>query len=360
MTIESKELTILDEFKILEVYKYDVIERAAEAIETEVMSEVCDVTDPKGRERERSLAHKVSQAKSRVVKMANGSIEDARATVKAVTGERMRLEARFDGIRDKRKEASVKWKFEEDERVERWKARIAAIRSLIDLSDTTSEEIAAKLERAKEADVTEMGKYEPEILLVKAETVSEIKKALEVAKQRESDAAELKKLQDEAAERKVEDEKREAKEKADKVEADRKEREIKEADEKREALAKQAHMDMLKAEADKLAAEEADKQRQIDEDARVEKAKADAIKATEDRLAKIQKDMDDIDKENADRAESDRLAKENAELKRKADKDHRATVRDEAREDMEVSEGDFIDLIHRIENGQVRHVTINF
>jgi len=341
MTTESKskELTVLDEFRALEVYKYDVIERAAEAIETEVMSEVCDVTDPKGREREKSLAHKVSQAKSRVVKMANGSIQDARATVKAVTSERQRLEERFDGIRDKRKAESIKWEAAEQERIEQHKSRIDAVRGVAtELELFGSSEIQGFIDKlVANFNPSVLQEYEAEGELVKKETLDKLEVAFKATKQREFDAAELKRLQDEAEKRKLEDEKKRI---AAVAKAEEEER-------------------MLEAKRDKEAQEEAEKQRKIDEDARIEQAKADAIKATEDRLAKEQETKDLEAKRKAVNEELARKSAENAELKRQADKDHRAKVLHEVYQAF-VECDDRMDIISEIEAGNIPHVQINF
>lgn len=353
---ETKELTVLDEFKILEIYKYDVIERAAEAIETEVMSEVVDVTTSKGREREKSLAFKVSQAKSRVVKMANASVEVARATVKGVTSERQRLEARFDGIRDKRKEASVKWDVEEQERCGVHKGKIQHIRWM---GEQGREEGISNLtnfvEQLLEIDPSTFEEYEAEGELVKAESLRLLNELLLAAKQREADAAELKKLQDEAAERKVEDAEREAKEKAFHMEEVKRVADANRAKKLAEETKKQ------EATAKKLA-EEAEIERGIEIAKGIEQAKEEE----RERLEAIQKEKDAEAKHIEDQLAHERLVKHNVELERKADKEHRAKVLDEAcnaiASKIEGPKGGEVAyrIISAIENGEIPHVTINF
>jgi len=362
---ETQSLTILNEFKSLEIYKYDVIERAAEAIEAEVMSEVIDVTTTKGRDREKSLAFKVSQAKSRVVKMANASIEDAKATVKAVTSERIRLESRFDGIRDKRKEASIEWEVEEHNRCEKHRSAIARIKLIgSDVYNLDTEEIDTYIAEVRSFDSANLQEYADEGEIIAAGALKALVQRKEEIETQSAKDAELKKLQDEAEKRKIEDEERQAAEE-EKAEEDR----IKAHYHKLEAdRAVQAELDKVIADQkihdDKIAFELAEEQRKIDEDARIAQAKIDAIQETEDRLAKIAKDLAAIDKENADRAEADRLAKENAELKRKADKKHQANIVSEVQaflvDYMKLNEIQAEGITYALEQGKIPHVSIEF
>jgi len=115
-----------------------------------------------------------------------------------------------------------------------------------------------------------------------------------------------------------------------------------------------------------IALEEAEKQRQIDEDARIEQAKADAIKATEDRLKKIQDEMDAIARQNADAEEAAQILARNKELERQANKKHRAKVISEIEtfliESMGFSEENAEGLSDAFEKGSIPHMPnpINF
>lgn len=358
METETKELTVLDEFKILEVYKYDVIEKAAEAIEAEVMSEVCDVSTSKGRNREKALAYKVSQSMSRVVKMANSSIEGARATVKAVTSERLRLEARFKGIRDKRKAESIAWEAHNQARIDGHKAAIKGIQDFIYKErDEHGGYVHSSIVEAYINEVSAIGigsawqEFEAEAELMKKEVLDALTCSFDQAKQREADAAELKLLKEQAAKRDAEDAIRKAKEKADKAEALAKEQERKDA-----IAAKE------KAEADAKAAQEAEKQRKMDEAVNIEQAKIAAKEEERERLEKIQAEKDSEAKRIEDRAAHERLVKHNAELKRQADKDHRQSVEIEIADAMldYVSDDGARDLINAIIAGKIPHVSIQF
>jgi hypothetical protein len=348
MNTETQELTVLDNFRELAVYDYDVISEAAEAIEETVMAEVCDVSTPKGRDREKSLAFKVSQAKQRVVKMANASIEDARATVKAVTNERQRLEGLFDGIRDKRKADSVEWEAKEQERIEGHKSAIADIKRIGDpmaLAVCDSRGIKSLINGVRCFVSDQLQEFASEGEIVKSDVLDLLDSALEAATKREAQAAELKRLQ-EAEEKRIAD--------AEKAEAEKRQLEAEAARKEQERL------DAIKA---KEEAEKAEDKRLAD----IEQAKADAIKATEDRMKQQQADMDAEAKRLADIEDAKRISAENAELKRQADKDHRAKVKEEAFEATcesfrmtNATMGDVRSFIDAMEAGDIPHVQINF
>lgn len=347
METEEKEtqLTVLEEFKILDVYKYDVIETAAKAIETEVMSEVVDITNQKGRDREASLAFKVSKAKQRVIKMANASIEDARATVKGVTGERQRLEELFDEIRDKRKAGSINWDKKEQARKDGHRATILEIESfggLGDLSDTDLESVEWAIKKLEEIDVSKLQEFEEEGSRCLAESVADLHRRKDQFKQAAELAAELKRLKQVEADALAAEEKLVEKEKADKLESDKKEQD------RLDAIA-----DKEKAEADAIKAkEEADKAE--------EKRLADIEQAKYDERIKIETEQA---KEKAD-LEAARVKEENAELKRRANEKHRQEVRQaivNVLSDHFEWEGTSVaDFVGKLERGEVPELTINF
>jgi hypothetical protein len=354
MNTETQELTVLDNFRELAVYDYDVISKAAEAIEETVMAEVCDVTTHKGREREKSLAYKVSQAKQRVVKMADASIEDARATVKGVTSEKQRLAGLFDGIRDKRKADSVEWESKEKERIDGHKFVISNMREMANSGTHAGVPILTDLiEKVGERDTSLLEEFEAEGKLVKEECLKMLNQLLDGEKKAEAQAAELKRLR-EAEEKRIAD--------AEKVEAEKRQLEAEAARKEQERL------DAIKAkedaEAAAKAAEEAEKQRKIDEDKRIEEAKEQAKIDERKRIEQEQSLKDAEANRLADKAEAKRISSENAELKRQADKKHRANVKNEI---MKVLTDNFTGtdqtsaaIIDAIEAGNIPHVTINF
>ena len=345
MNTETKELTVIEEFRELAVYNYDVITKAADAIEAEVMSHACDVQTPKGREEERSLAYKVSQAKQRVVKMANASIEEARDTVKAVTGERQRLEGLFDDIRDKRKAGSVRWEVKEETRIEVHKAWIEWLRQnarSIELNE--SEGIEANLRRVEAFDTSDLEEFEAEGDFVKTETLEKLNAALTLAKEREAQAEELKRLRElEERRQKEEAEALEAKRLAD-IEAARK---------------AQAQLDAINAKKD-------EERREKETLKRIEQGKKRAAEEERKRIEFIQQEKEDEAKRQAAIEETKRIAAENEELKRQADKDHRKKVREEIAFAMVETTNCIPDpehaklLVAAIENGEIPNLYIQF
>lgn len=357
MTTETKEqptetALTLKHAMLSTVFEKTDATRFLELIDKEVINEVCDVTTRKGRDRERSLAAGISSFKVHIRVLALKSIEEQKDIVKGMKDYLDDFCDKCDEFRDKRKAPALKWSADEEERKEGHRNKIEVIKAFGEnLHDVVSVSIAIILEDLGKLDISGMQEFAVEAELAKKETIEIVKAALDAANKYEASQAKLKRLQEEAEKRKADDAKRLEEEERLKAEAARIE-------------AEKAELKWAKeqADADKKAAEEAEKQRQIDENKRIQDAEDQARIDERKRLFDIQLKKDMEAKLVADLAETKRIADENADLKRQADKGHRAKVREYAAADMDpfVSDGFMVNLIAAMEKGDIRGVTMNF
>lgn len=364
-------IVLLEEFRSLEVYKYDVIERAAEAIEAEVMSEVVDITKKKGRDREGSLALKVSKAKQRVIKMANESIQEAKDTVKGVTTERKRLEDLFDGIRDKRKAASIAWDLKNEERKAGHRNTILNLTVEAHVIECLSiEELDQVRESINGVDLDSLQEFTEEGARVHAGSLGTIPRQVSLVKQREAQAAELARLQKVEADAKEAAEKRAAEDEARrvadeaaaaKIVADKKaaaDKLVADAMAKKDELARIAAEKQAVIDAQKFAEEqkEHEKQQAVEREAaaveREKAAAAAAVKAEQKRQAEKL------------RAEAAAAEAEGAiQRKREENKRHRTAVKDKAYKSMinqGINKDEAFAIVLLIEAGKIDKTSLDF
>lgn len=320
------------------VFKKTEATKFIELIDEEVMKEVCDVTTPKGREREKSLSGGISSFKAHMNRLAEASIEKHVLIVKTTRSYLKEFNANCDERRDKRKAPSLKHEADQQERKDGHRAVIKEMKDSVEFASLAGVQVLiGVIESILEIDVLALQEYTAEGELVKAETLKTLNTLMLAAKQKLADDAEVKRLQGEAEKRKVDD----AKALADKEAAD-----AAEANKEQERL-------------DEIAADKIETQRQIDEEERIFQAKIDATKATEVRLNKIQDAKAATARFFTEKAENNRIVARNKELERQADKQHRALILGEVFDAIRKTK-DHAELLDLMEHGQIPHVIIVF
>ncbi|CZF79659.1 hypothetical protein [Grimontia marina] len=128
------------------------VEKVIEAVRNEALSEVPDVETRKGRERIGSLARKVSESKTAVVKVIDNALVDAESQVKAVKATKKHVEEQFAGIRSAVLKPRDEWQAIQDELEEaRQQGILSRITNINQIGNTTGDETLAELNDMAEA-----------------------------------------------------------------------------------------------------------------------------------------------------------------------------------------------------------------
>lgn len=386
MTTEEKsnELVVINNnFKpLVAFYTEKGLDPLVAQVKEKIAAEEFDISTKEGRTKMRSFAKfKIGGSKAFLQKMSDALREEGRLKDIAIRNETKRMADEIDALRDEWLRPLIEFENKEKERIQQHENEIFALENihLFEFPDPTSELIEERIP-ALEVLFTRREWEEfsgrAERAYTKGKTV--LKEMLSARIERDTQAAELKRLQEEEVERKAQAERdRIAKEAADKA---RIEAEQKAAREKAEAEAKaKAERERIQAEKDeadrraheaKAAQEAAEKKAEQDRVDAIEREKQAKEKAEADRVAAEQKAQ--ADKEAAIQAERKRQADEAAAKKaeddrRAADQAHRGKINSEVLADLQkiIDEGingedPMKDLVKAMATGKIRHVKINY
>lgn len=176
-------------------------------VKEETDKHVADVSTQKGRDAVRSLARKVTTAKTTLDKAGKGLVEEMRQQVNSITSVRIQMVDEMDALAKEVRRPLTEWENAEKERVERCQAviddiKVAAVVSLEDTSETVRA-------RGKELWATEIGEEFGDMTdaanEVKATAIATLQRALERLTKEEADRAELEALRAAQAEREERD-----------------------------------------------------------------------------------------------------------------------------------------------------------
>ena len=299
----NNELIVPSKETALTVYQtQNGLDPFLEHIRKEIDAFVPDVTSKKGRDAIASIAYKVAKSKTALDDVGKELVNDLKELPKKIDAERKRVREILDAWKDEVRKPLTEWEEAEEARIAHHKNSIENIKTAtheIELIDSIllKARITAIESIAVDASFEE---FELEAVHTKEGVLNKLKYALEKREQYESEQAELARLRAEAAAReqkereerivkeareeviKAAEEKakseREASERRElelKLQAEKAEREKLEAIRREELAIKEAseRAERIKIEAEERqkAAIEAEKKRQSDEEARIEK-----------------------------------------------------------------------------------------
>lgn len=276
-----------------------------------------DVATAKGRKEIASFAHSIAKSKTYIDNLGKDLVTELKELPKKIDNERKRVRDTLDKWKDEVRRPLTEWEDAESERVQKHQNDIATIESFKNVTfEQSSQDIRAAIQDLKNL----VGGKAWEEFEDRAQSVihlvnEHLSLTLEKSIKREEDEAELERLRKEVEERKAkereEELKREAAEKA-RLEAEEKarlerekiEREKREAQERALAEENKRKVAEKKAEEDRLAAIEREKEAQA-------RAQAEAIEA---------KKKAEAEKQAAIEAERRRLEEENRKKKEAEEK----------------------------------------
>lgn len=308
------------------------------SIKADVQSEVPDLTSVKGRKRITSLCHKVAQSKVFMDAVGKKLNESARAQIAIIDEQRRFIKKELDQVRDDYKQPLIDWQATEDERLQKHQDAMAVF-AVIQVNPTmSSETITAIMDVAKGTTIDDSWEeFQALAKEAQEEALAHWANDLGIAKDREEQAAKIKRLEAEAEERAREDEqdriKRQAKETArrDKEEAERVKAAEAKAEYARKKEAAKAEELRLKeaAEAEKKHQEELERTRiEAKETAKREAEEAATRKAEEHKreMAAAKQREDDAAENERQRLADERASEKRARKKREADTAHRKRI----------------------------------
>lgn len=265
-----------------------------------------DTATAKGRAEIASIAHKVARSKTYLDGIGKDLVDQYKEIPKKIDANRKRIRDELDALKDEVRRPLTEWEEAEKARVQGIKDRIAVIRDHAGM-DEDSVMARAAIARIEAVAIDEsFAEFAAEAATVKDKTLMILRNGLDLCLKREAEQAELVRLRAEAAKREQEDRdrriaeaaaekaRRDAEEKAarEKAEAERKAKEEREAAERRELelklaaeKAERARLEAIeRAEREKLAAIDAERKRQAEAE-RQKQAEIDRINAEADRRA---------------------------------------------------------------------------
>ena len=336
-----------------------------EKIDADLASRVVDLTTDKGRKQIASDARKISTLKVRMVEKAGELVADQKAIIETVTKTRQAMEAEFDKRRDAARAPLTKW----EETVKQIEDRAKSERNFmltiraqsvdgVLVADMTGKQLEALQDARLEMVFSESlyGDAASDLAALNRSTIEFLGAAAMAAFKAEDEAKELEELRAMRAEKLEQD----ARAEAERIAA-----------EEAAALAERQEAERIaaeKAEAERKAAEEKriKEQAEADAKARVEAAQEAArvavAKAEADAAALVKKAADD--RAAQDKAEADRIAAEAAENKRREeDQNHRRTINQAAVASLSalgLSEDHCKAVVVAIAKGQISHVSIKY
>lgn len=285
-------------------------------IRQQVLSEVPDLTTPKGIARIKSLAAQVASSKVAIEKPGRDYLRQLKEMPKAIEAELRDWKEKMDALRDEVRQPVTELEEKEKARITALDARlnqIQTIKAATELTQQTSATLTGYIDHVNAIVIDESWQeYQQRAELLKTVTLAELDKALDRAVVFEKQQAEIARLKAEQEERdrlqREEQIAAQAKHAAEqqalreKIESEQREQAAKEAQAKAEQDAKNAQQQLEQARIDaearqRLAVEQAaeqERQRIADEQARM-KAESDAKAANIEHQRKFNREaLDDI------------------------------------------------------------------
>jgi hypothetical protein len=362
----ANEIVILGEVTAVQVFGTDAgAEPIIKKIEDEVRTYALDVTTPSGRDEIKSVAHKVARSKTTLDDMGKTLVEEARATVDAVNGERKLVRDRLDALKAEIRPPLTDFENKEKDRVAGHEKALADLKAnWVMHPDATSENFCAAVHDVNEfhqgRDWEEFGKAADG---VRNEVIATLMESLKGREKYEADQAELARLR-------AETEAREKKEREDAIAKEAADRAKKQAEEEAERVAK-AESERVQAEREALEKEARDrelaleKQAQAEREARekAEQDAADAKVAEKQAKADAEKAALEATEQEKRRAYDAALREEEEAKLREQNKAHRAKINNDAAAAL-VAAGLSEDLakaaVVAIAKREIPHVTISY
>lgn len=362
-TSGSNELLVLEKHSIENIFKEGGLDPILQSIENTVKTTVLDVTTKKGRKEIASLAAKIARSKTALDNAGKDLVSGIKAKAKVIDNERKKAREFLDELKEETRKPLTEFEEKEKQRVAELEQRIQNLRNAAQDIPSDSASIQEVIDRLNVTDPDTFEEFQEQAAGAKSLALTKLTIALDDAKKREQEQAELEQLRREKEEReqkereeqiRKEEAERVQREAEEKAERERREAEERAAQEKREAAeAHQAELDRQRQEQEEKARKEAEA-REAEARAEIEAAQKEAEENRRRLEAAEREKQERIERENAERLEREQ---------READEKHRETVRKNALADL-IGNGlpqASADLVLKaIAAGKIRNVSITY
>lgn len=333
---ESTDLVVMATVNPLEIFTdREKFSQFYQRVKEETDGHVADVNTEKGRKAIKSLAFRVTKAKTALERAGKDLVEEWRQKVNVVTSARVQMVTELAALADEVRRPLTEWEEAEAARVERCRVVIANIKTAAAVSlEDTSETVRARGKALWETEIgDELGDMADEALEAKATAIATLQRAVERLTKEEEDRAELARLRAEAAER----EEREAREREEREQAER-DRIAAEQEEERRKEAAEAEAQRIRdaeeraaneaREAEAARAREAEAERQRLHAEQLAESERQRVAAEEARAAAEQEAQAERERvaEAARRREAEEQRERDEQAARDMDREHRAQV----------------------------------
>ncbi|EXF45221.1 IgA-specific serine endopeptidase autotransporter precursor [Pseudomonas sp. BAY1663] len=257
-------------------------------IRAEIDAFVPDVSTKKGRDAIASIAHKVARSKTALDNVGKELVAELKEIPKKIDAERKRMRDTLDAWKDEVRAPLNEWEAAEEARKAKHQGAIDQINMRLECRDLDSSELCQNIEWLETMAIDEgWEEFESEALRAKDKALAALREALVARERHEAEQAELERLRAEAAQREQKErEERIAREAAEQAqrEAEQRAQAERDAAARREAEAKAAAEQrelQLKLEAEQSARRELEAQQRAEQAERDAEAKAQAAAAAE-------------------------------------------------------------------------------
>ncbi|MBW3797780.1 hypothetical protein GPK29_11730 [Aeromonas hydrophila] len=330
-------------------------------IRQKASSLVPDVTTAKGRKEIASVAYAVAKTKTYLDGLGKDLTDQYKEIPKRIDANRKVLRDTLDALKDEVRAPLTQYEAAEEARVGALKERMTAFadakQATAELPSTELEHYLQQIEAISIDDSWE--EMTAQAGVAKDAAVLHLRTAIEKAKEREAQAAELERLRQEAAAREQEDRERRIAEQAAAAEAQRQEQARLDA-ERREREAREREQQAIRdAEAAELARQQAEARRIAEAEQaeqRRQQAEANAARQAEEAVARAAE-------QERRRIENEQRLKAEEDARRAADRTHRGRINSAILMDLMglgIEEEKAINLIKHIASNKIEHLSINY
>ncbi|MGU5543319.1 hypothetical protein ACV1CV_02975 [Aeromonas veronii] len=330
-------------------------------IRQKASSLVPDVTTAKGRKEIASIAYAVAKTKSHLDGVGKELTAKYKEIPARIDANRKLIRDTLDALKEEVRAPLTQYEAAEEARVAAIKERMTAFadakQATAELPSTELEHYLQQIEAIAIDDSWE--EMTAQAGVAKDAAVLHLRTAIEKAKAREAQAAELERLRQAQAAHEQEDRERRIAEQAAAAEAQRQEQARLDA-ERREREAREREQQAIRdAEAAELARQQAEARRI----AEAEQAEQRRLQAEENARRQAEEAAARAAEQERQRIEQEQARKQQEDERRAADMEHRRTVNNAILMDLMglgIDEGKAINLIKHIASNKIDHLTINY
>lgn len=343
---KMSEVVAIEQTKVPEVFKQGGIDPIIEGIKEEVNGFVPDVESDKGRKEIASLAHKIARSKTYLDGLGKDLVSGIKQQAKVIDAERKKMRDELDALKEDVRRPLTEYEEREEQRIKMHKLGIETITEYTGRHYSTAEEVVNAIQAIEKTVIDDSWEE------FAAEAAKAKDSALMYLRGKKAMLEEQERIAAEEAKAKAEAEEKARKEREERIAREAAERAKREAEEKARREKEEAE---AKAKAEREAAERRELELKLEKE-RVERE-------TKEIVERAKREKQEAIEAERRRVEEERLAQEAEEKRRQENIEHRKTINNAAKADLEalgVTEEQAEAVVVAIAKGQVANVSIRY